>query len=72
MLPKILKAGDHVRIIAPREGFSPKFTWELKERGIKRLESLGLKVSFGRYIDEQNGFDTASVDYRLHDLHEAF
>lgn len=72
MIPNKLKAGDHIRVIAPSEGFSPKLTNDLKERGIQRLKSLGLKVSFGKYIDEQNEFDSASVEHRLYDLHEAF
>lgn len=44
----------------------------MKQRGVQRLEKLGLQVSFGKYIDEQNEFDTASVEHRLEDLHTAF
>lgn len=72
MIPKKLKAGDNIRVIAPSEGLAPKLSKELRERGIKRLESLGLNVSFGKYLDEQDEFDSATVEHRLHDLHEAF
>ncbi len=72
MIPKKLRSGDHIRVIAPSEGLAPKLTKELRERGVKRLGSLGLKVSFGKYLDEQNEFDSATVEHRLHDLHEAF
>lgn len=59
-------------MIAPSESFSPKFTEELQERAVKKLEGLGLKVSFGKYVREQNEFDTASVEHRLEDMHDAF
>lgn len=72
MIAPKLKKGDHIRIIAPSEGLAPKITEEIKERGVKRLESLGLEVSFGKYVEEQNDYDTASVEHRLEDLHEAF
>ena len=72
MIPEKLKEGDKIRIIAPSESFPKKMTEELKQNGIKRLESLGLEVSFGKYVEVSNDFDTASVEQRLEDLHEAF
>lgn len=72
MIPPKLKKGDHIRIIAPSEGLAPKITEEIKQRGVERLESLGLQVSFGKHLEEQNEYDTASVEHRLEDLHEAF
>ena len=72
MIPKKLKEGDHLRIIAPSEGFLAKFTGEMRKNLVERLETLGLQVSFGKYVDELNDFDSASVEHRLKDLHEAF
>ena len=72
MIPKKLKQGDHIRIIASSEGFMPKFTNEMRKNLVKRLESLGLQVSFGKYVDELNDFDSASIEHRLEDLHAAF
>lgn len=72
MIPPKLKKGDQIRIIAPSESLSEKITPELKDRGIKRLESLGLRVSFGKFVEEKDAFDTASIEHRLEDLHEAF
>ena len=72
MLPNKLKKGNNIRIIAPSESLSPKITAPLKERGVKRLESLGLEVSFGKYTNENDDFDSASVEQRLEDLYEAF
>lgn len=72
MIPEKLKPNDEIRVIAPSESVSPKLTDEIKQRGIERLESLGLRVSFGKYVEERNDFHTASVEHRLEDLHEAF
>ena len=72
MIPNKLKKGNSIRIIAPSESLSPKLTNELRKRGVKRLESLGLVVSFGKYIDENDVFDSASVEQRLEDLYDAF
>lgn len=72
MIPPKLKDGDQIRVIAPSESVPDKLTPELIERGIKRLESLGLEVSFGKYVYEKDGFDTASPQQRLDDLHDAF
>lgn len=72
MIPKKLKKGDHLRVIAPSESFFPKFTEELEKRAVKKLEAMGLKVSFGKHVRELNDFDSASVEHRLEDLHDAF
>lgn len=72
MIAPKLKAGDHVRVIAPAHSFSEKFTDELRARAEERLGTLGLSVSYGRYVDERNDFKTATLEHRLEDLHEAF
>jgi len=72
ILPKRLKKGDQVRVIAPAESFSKKFGESLRRRGIERLNELGLEVSFGKYVDEPGPFKSASREHRLEDLHEAF
>jgi muramoyltetrapeptide carboxypeptidase len=72
MIPPKLKTGDHVRVIAPSHSFSQQFTEPGKAQAIKGFERLGLSVSFGKYVYERNDFQTASVEHRLEDLHEAF
>ena len=72
VIPKKLKKGDHLRVIAPAESFSPKFTTKLVEKTVQGLEGLGLKVSFGKHVHEKNSFKSASVEHRLEDLHSAF
>ena len=70
--PKKLQSGDEIRVIAPAKSFKLSFTEEMKALAIKRLDSLGLKVSFGKYLNEVNEFESTTVEHRLEDLHDAF
>ena len=72
MIPPKLKAGDHVRVIAPSHSFSPKFSRELRKQAEKRLKELDLTVSYGKHVDELDDFKTTTVKHRLEDLHDAF
>ena len=72
MIPSKLKKGDEVRIIAPSRSMVI-----LKEDCIKlateRLEALGLKVTFGKYVMEADpDYICTSVEHRVEDLNEAF
>ena len=69
--PDKLKKGDEVRIIAPSTSFSV-ISEEQKEIAINRLESIGLKVSFGKNIHESDIYTSSSIDSRVEDLHDAF
>ncbi|MCA0969725.1 LD-carboxypeptidase [Halobacillus litoralis] len=66
MYPKKLSAGDEVRVISPAESLSI-IAEDQRKLAMKRLESLGLKVTFSTYSD-----GNPSLKERLHDLHEAF
>lgn len=70
--PPKLKPGDNIRVIAPSHSFSPKFTKEFRKKTAGRFAALGLNITYGKYVDEADEFRTASVEYRLEDLHEAF
>lgn len=72
MIAQKLKKGDHIRVIAPAESLFDKFTHEMQEEGVRRLEKLGLRVSFGKYVRKLGPFDSATIEERLEDLHEAF
>ncbi|RDV15356.1 LD-carboxypeptidase [Pontibacter diazotrophicus] len=72
MIPPKLKSGDHVRVIAPAHGLSPKLTKENKEQAIKGFGELGLTVSYGKYVHERDEFNTTPIEKRLEDLHDAF
>ena len=70
--PQKLQAGDEVRVIAPAKSFKPSFNEERKLLAIKRLEAMGLKVSFGKYVSEVNEFESTTIEHRIEDLHDAF
>jgi muramoyltetrapeptide carboxypeptidase LdcA involved in peptidoglycan recycling len=71
IFPKKLSKGDEVRVIAPARSMgiiSPS----VRSLATKRLEEMGLRVSFSKYSEERDIFDSSSVESRLEDLHEAF
>ncbi len=70
--PPKLQSGDEIRVVAPSKSFRPSFTDTMREIAIKKLESLGLKVSFGKYVDEINEFESTTIEHRIEDLHDAF
>lgn len=71
IFPKKLKSGDTIRIIAPSRSLSI-----ISEKTLaisnKRFEDLGLKLTFGRHVQECDEFNSSPVESRLEDLHEAF
>jgi len=69
--PEKFKIGDEVRIIAPARSLSI-INNEIQEIANKRFANLGLKLSFGRHVNEIDEFNSSSVESRVEDLHEAF
>ena len=71
IFPNKLKSGDEVRVIAPSRSMgiiSPAN----KMLAIKALENIGLHVTFGQHVDEQDMMHSSSVTSRIADLHAAF
>jgi muramoyltetrapeptide carboxypeptidase len=71
-----LKPGDEIRILALSRSLGGVrqpggFTEEDVSFAIRRLESLGLIVTFGNHVRECNAHLTASPQQRLEDLHAA-
>lgn len=72
MIPEKLKAGDEVRIIAPSRSMVI-LGEDCKKIATQRLEALGLKVTFGKYVMEADeDYLCTSVEHRVEDLNEAF
>lgn len=71
IIPPKIKSGDTVRIIAPSRSF---LTIDERTRAIadKRLRDLGLLLTFGKNVNEEDDFHSSGVTSRLEDLHEAF
>ena len=72
MIPNKLKLGDEVRVIAPSRSMVI-LGEDCKQIATERLESLGLKVTFGKHVMEADSdYLCASVESRIEDLNEAF
>lgn len=72
MIPEKLKAGDEVRIIAPSRSMVI-LGEDCKKIATQKLEALGLKVTFGKYVMEADSdYLCTSVEHRAEDLNEAF
>ena len=72
MIPEKLKTGDEVRIIAPSRSMVI-LGEDCKKIATERLEALGLKVTFGKYVMEADeDYMCTSVEHRVEDLNEAF
>lgn len=71
MIPNKLKVGDEIRIIAPSR--SMKIINDgTREIATKRLNELGLKVTFGKNTGLCDEFTSSSVEARIEDLNDAF
>lgn len=69
--PEKVKKGDEVRIIAPSRTMAI-ISKEVREIASKRFEELGLKLTFGKHVDENCYFNSATIEDRLKDFHDAF
>ena len=71
IIPPKLKKGDSVRIIAPSRSLSI-IGQEIRQLANKRFEEMGLKLTFGKHLEESDDFASSSIQSRIDDLHEAF
>ncbi|MGA2245590.1 MAG: S66 peptidase family protein [Verrucomicrobiota bacterium] len=76
LLPDKLRAGDEIRVLALSRSIGglkqyPGISDADVDYARQALESLGLRVSFGQHVMENNGHLTTSVAARLADLYEA-
>lgn len=71
MIPAKLKSGDEVRVVAPATSlaFIPE---EQRETAKRRMDSLGLGVSYSKNAEIRDRFDSSPVEARVSDLHDAF
>ena len=71
LIPPKLKPGDGVRIVAPAT--SLKYIPEDQQKtAAGRLAGLGLRLSYAANGEMMDRFDSAPVEARVSDLHEAF
>lgn len=72
MYPQRLKRGDEIRVIAPSRSMAI-LSEETIQLATKRLEDLGLKVTFGKNVmKSQDIYECATIKERIDDIHAAF
>lgn len=71
LVPRRLEPGSHVRVVAPARSRAI-ISSETATIADRRFAELGLRVSFGRHVDEIDAFASSSIESRVADLHEAF
>ena len=69
--PQKLKTGDEVRVVAPARSMSI-ISKESRYIANQRFAELGLKLTFGKHVEEADNFVSSSIKSRVEDLHEAF
>ncbi len=67
---KLLR-GDEVRVVAPSRSLKIVSPDNIAS-AIQTLESLGLKITFGEHVNEEDIFQSSSIQSRVDDLHAAF
>lgn len=72
IIPKKLNVGDEIRIISPSSSIERTGGIEANKVAEERLHRIGLEVSFGKHILENDVLDSASIESRVEDLHQAF
>ena len=71
MIPSKLKSGDEIRIVAPSRSLAI-ISKDTRIIGDARFKELGLKLSFGKHVNEMDDFASSSIKSRVQDLHDAF
>jgi muramoyltetrapeptide carboxypeptidase LdcA involved in peptidoglycan recycling len=71
IVPEKLVEGDQVRVIAPSRSLKIIDENNIKH-AIKAIEALGLKVTFGKNVNELDIMSSSSIASRIEDLHVAF
>lgn len=66
-----LQDGDEIRVVAPSQSGNVQTSSALR-KAVKRIESFGYKISYGKYNADVLHFNTASANLRAKDLMDAF
>lgn len=71
IIPEKLKQGDSVRIITPSWSMGI-LSENTKNTANFHFLEMGLKLTFGRNVEEMDDFVSSSIKSRVEDLHDAF
>jgi muramoyltetrapeptide carboxypeptidase LdcA involved in peptidoglycan recycling len=69
--PQKLNKGDTVRVVSPARSLGI-ITQESRTIAQARFEELGLLLTFGEHVEENNDFNSSAIESRVADLHNAF
>ncbi|MCA9329741.1 LD-carboxypeptidase [Candidatus Saccharibacteria bacterium] len=72
MIANPLKQGDEIRVIAPSFYKSKGDNRQQLKRAEERLQSLGYKVTFGKYLESNFHLGTAKAEDRTEDFNNAY
>lgn len=69
--PAKIAKGSHIRVIALARSMGI-LSEDLKKNTINRIEKFGFTLSFGKNVNEEDEFNSSSINSRIEDLHDAF
>lgn len=72
IVPPKLRPGDTVRVIAPARSRAMIMEHDNTSWINERFAAMGLTLTFGEHVDEDDQFRSGSVEHRVADLHAAF
>lgn len=72
VLPPRLTAGDTVRVVAPARSRALIMEHDNTRWINERFAAMGLTLTFGAHVDEDDRFRSSSIESRVADLHDAF
>ncbi len=70
-LPRKLQPGDTIRVVTPARSLA-LIDGATRDIADRRLQEMGLRVTFGGHVEESDAFASSSIHARIEDLHEAF
>lgn len=71
IVPNKLRLGDEIRVIAPSRSLAI-ISKSQRAISLERFAKMGLKVTFGKHVEECDEFNSSSIESRVEDLHAAF
>lgn len=71
IIPNKLKHGDTIRVICPSSS-AKTLTNEGKHIAKEKFDKLGIKVTFGEHINENDDLGSSPIESRIDDFHQSF
>ncbi|MFI6426186.1 LD-carboxypeptidase [Promicromonospora sp. NPDC050880] len=72
VVPPRLRRGDTLRVIAPARSRTMVMEHDNTRWIDERFAAMGLTLTFGEHVDEDDQFRSSTVEHRVADLHAAF